>query len=139
MESFGILSGKNLQMVLMKTYRIGEIEVLGFDLKPQSSWVKARNSCWDLGEGWRLPDIEELGYLFELYSLGVLGLSVIRGEENLSYRSNSINGNPNTSNDFDCEVFYFKSIYSDAGDGDIVWELGNGQLYHKVRPIRNIK
>jgi hypothetical protein len=51
MESFGILSGKNLQMVLMKTYKIGEIEVLGFDLKPQSSWVKARNSCWDLGEG----------------------------------------------------------------------------------------
>jgi hypothetical protein len=44
--------------------KIGNIEVAQYDFR-KISWVDANNSCINLGDGWRLPSIEELKTLYQ--------------------------------------------------------------------------
>ena len=47
-----------------KTVIIDELEVMTKDLGTMT-WDDAKESCADLGDGWRLPRIEELNLLYE--------------------------------------------------------------------------
>lgn len=117
----------------MKTYKLGKIEVLSHNLKPSKSWLSANRMCKNLADRWRLPSIEELHYLFDFYNKGLLNLDV-KGDDFVGYWSDSINGPPK-SNDFDCEVFYYRTL---QGNDDIVWEPGFGSIPWEVRPVRSI-
>jgi hypothetical protein len=118
----------------MKTYKLGKIEIFSRNLKPHKSWSAADRMCKNLGEGWRLPSIEELKYLFEFYNLGLLNLD-IKDDDFVGYWSDSINGSPTKSNDFDCEVFYYRTL---EGYDDIVWEPGFSYIAWEIRPVRSI-
>ena len=47
-----------------KTVIIGELEVMTEDLGTMT-WDDAKESCAELGDGWRLPTKEELNFLYE--------------------------------------------------------------------------
>ena len=44
--------------------KIGNIEVAQFDFR-KIPWIDANNSCMSLGDGWRLPTIDELKILYQ--------------------------------------------------------------------------
>ena len=111
-----------------------KIEIYPHTITEYVTWQEAHDLCLSLGEGWRLPSIEELKYLFEFYNLGLLNLD-IKDDDFVGYWSDSINGSPTKSNDFDCEVFYYRTL---AGYDDIVWEPGFGSVAWEIRPVRNI-
>ena len=45
--------------------KIGNIEIAQFDFPDEMDWVDAKNFCAALGEGWRLPTLEELHTIYE--------------------------------------------------------------------------
>jgi hypothetical protein len=59
-----------------KHYIIGEIglEIFYKDLPPGKTFDQYKSLCLALkGDGWRIPTIEELSYMYSLHTLGVLG------------------------------------------------------------------
>lgn len=122
----------------MKTYKFGTLEVLAHNLKPTKSWKEANDSCQKLGEGWRLPTVGELNYLFEFYKMDLLNLD-LKGDDFVGYWSNETNLDEpvdDTDNSyFDCFIYYFRTI---DGDEDIVWEPSEGSVEYEVRPVRTI-
>ena len=49
--------------IIGKPFKIDNIEVAQYDFPEQMNWEDAKIYCTNLGEGWRLPTIEELNYL----------------------------------------------------------------------------
>ena len=47
------------------TVKIGNLEVMTEDLEGSMKWDEALRVCADLGDGWRLPTIEELNTLYQ--------------------------------------------------------------------------
>jgi hypothetical protein len=69
----------------MKTYKIGKIEVLGFDLPSQTQNEVTYHQAWEgmasseYRHGWRMPTIEEMKYLLMFqWRYNVLGVNVDR-------------------------------------------------------------
>jgi hypothetical protein len=69
----------------MKTYKIGKIEVLGFDLPSQTQNEVTYHQAWEgmasseYRHGWRMPTIEEMKYLLMFQvQYSVLGVNVDR-------------------------------------------------------------
>jgi hypothetical protein len=63
--------------------KIGRLEISANDFPQKMNWSDADSSCKELGEGWRLPTIEELDIIYQ-------NKSVIGGFENQFYWSSNI-------------------------------------------------
>lgn len=128
---------------MKKSYIIGELEVLSYNIDPQKDWVDAKKSCEDLGEGWRLPTIKELGLLFKYYEMGVMGFSLgenSRSDDFIAYWSSEIDADSDESiihGFFMCKIFYFRTFSRHYGVVD--WEPGlSPGIYYSVRPVRTV-
>ncbi len=47
------------------TFKIDSLEIANSDFDSTYTWDEANQICLDLGEGWRLPDMEELNLIFK--------------------------------------------------------------------------
>ena len=50
--------------IIVKTIKIGNLEVAGKDFPKEMKWEDAKKACRNLGSGWRLPTKEELNTLY---------------------------------------------------------------------------
>ena len=51
--------------IIGKPFKIGVLEIAEKDFPNQMNWVDAKKACNNLGDGWRLPTIEELDILYQ--------------------------------------------------------------------------
>jgi hypothetical protein len=52
--------------IIGNSIKIGNLEIAEFDLSSEvSSSEEAENACFNLGDGWRLPTVDELTVIFE--------------------------------------------------------------------------
>ncbi len=51
--------------IIGEPYRIGNLEVAQIDFPHKMDWPEAVKACADLGEGWRLPNKEELNFIYQ--------------------------------------------------------------------------
>lgn len=58
-------SNRNYKHLITNTYKLKGLEIANADFDSAYNWEDAKNICKGLGEGWRLPDINELKMLFE--------------------------------------------------------------------------
>lgn len=58
-------SNRNYKHLITNTYKLKGLEIASADFDSAYNWEDAKNICKGLGEGWRLPDINELKLLFE--------------------------------------------------------------------------
>ncbi len=119
----------------MKTIKLGLIETTLKNFEAVRNWEEADALCKRLGPGWRLPSLAELSFLYNFYELGVLSLDD-PSEEFMGYWSNSLGGDDETGEFYNCEIYYFRT-YS-GGDPDIVWEDAQDSAAYEVRPVRSI-
>lgn len=60
-------SKKNIEQtnisIIGDVIKIGNLEIAEFDFKDPMNWQDAKNACNKLGDGWRLPTINELNIL----------------------------------------------------------------------------
>ena len=54
----------SINVFAQSTVKIGDLEVMTEDLG-EMNWEDAMKACADLGDGWRLPNREELNVLYE--------------------------------------------------------------------------
>lgn len=59
----------------MKTYRLGNIEVLATDLI--GNWETAVNKMDEMGEGWRFPTLREMEYMVDLSKIGIFKMNKV--------------------------------------------------------------
>jgi len=59
------LQNSNPSLDLNSTIKIGDLEIMGNDFPEKLKWEDAIGSCFLLGNGWRLPTIEELNILYK--------------------------------------------------------------------------
>jgi|LauGreDrversion4_2_1035121.scaffolds.fasta_scaffold02343_11 hypothetical protein len=58
----------------MKNYRLGNIEVLATNLV-DLDWESCESQMKEIGEGWRFPTPKEMGYMIDLYEIGVFNIN----------------------------------------------------------------
>ena len=58
-------SNRNYKHLITNTYKLNGLEIASADFDSAYNWEDAKNICKGLGEGWRLPDINELKLLFK--------------------------------------------------------------------------
>jgi len=61
----GKIDDKSNQSIIEYTVIIGNIEVAYKDFPEEMNWDDAKNACKELGNGWRLPTINELNILHQ--------------------------------------------------------------------------
>jgi hypothetical protein len=49
-----------------KPYQLGNLDIAEYDFPNKMNWDEAIKACSDLGNGWRLPMIDELEYIDSL-------------------------------------------------------------------------
>lgn len=54
-----------INAILGSTIKIGNLEISQFDFPEKMNLTDAKKSCNDLGVGWRLPNKEELSFLYQ--------------------------------------------------------------------------
>lgn len=106
-----IIAGKK---IVGKPIKIEYLEVAEFDFPEKMSWIDAKSKCENLGEGWKLPNREELNILFQ-------NKDEIGGFEGDSYWSSS--------------VLFKNSVYfQNFNDGE--FDYNNKSEEHAVRAVR---
>ena len=55
----------NSVKIIGEPIKIGSLEVAQYDFPVEIDWHEAMNECTALGNGWRLPTIEELRLIFK--------------------------------------------------------------------------
>ena len=58
------IESSNSDSIIGISYRIGNIEVAQFDFPKKMIWYEAKKACADLGNGWRLPTIDENNFIY---------------------------------------------------------------------------
>lgn len=56
----------SFQGVAQESVKVGVIEVMKTDLG-EMTWDEAKKACEKLGDGWRLPTIDELQFMYDKY------------------------------------------------------------------------
>lgn len=62
--------------IIGRTVKIHNLEIAQFDFPYKLDWISAKNACQNMGNGWRLPTVEESDLLirynnkFENYVMG---------------------------------------------------------------------
>ena len=51
--------------IIGKTIKINNLEIAQYDFPYNTDWVSAKNSCRNMGDGWRLPTRSELNILYQ--------------------------------------------------------------------------
>ena len=88
------------------TVKIGDLEVMTEDLE-EMNWPAAKKACADIGDGWRLPTIDELNILYKNkdkiggFASGYYWSST-EFDYNLAWRQIFLNG---------FQLYYFKTNY----------------------------
>ena len=59
-----MVMGQNAAKIIGKPYQLKNIEVARNDFKNVQTWNDAIAKCKGLGEGWRLPTLDELNKLY---------------------------------------------------------------------------
>jgi hypothetical protein len=54
----------NTTEIIGNSTKIGALEIAEFDIPYTMTSVEAENACIEIGDGWRLPTVEELGVIF---------------------------------------------------------------------------
>lgn len=107
--------------------KIENFEVAQYDFNKEMKWHEAIKACDKLGEGWRLPNKDELNILYQYKNK-------IGNFENISYWSSTgVEGN--TSNEGTNEYFRTMAWFQYFNDGHISNTLKENT--HSVRAIRN--
>lgn len=57
-------SNWDYENVLGKTIKVENLEIAEYDFPTETHWAEAKNLCSNLGEGWRLPNREELNLIY---------------------------------------------------------------------------
>ena len=58
-------SNTDYKNIIGRPIKIGNIEVAQYDFPKEMNWDDAKEACEALGQGWRLPDEDELELLFQ--------------------------------------------------------------------------
>ena len=58
-------SNTDYKNIIGKPFKLGNIEVAQYDFPEVMDWDDAKKACEALGQGWRLPDQDELELLFQ--------------------------------------------------------------------------
>jgi hypothetical protein len=67
------------------------LEIFYKDLPPWKTFDQYKSLCLALrGDGWRIPTIEELSYMYGLHTLGILGFDSSRSYWSTSNKLNSL-------------------------------------------------
>ena len=110
------------EFIIGRSKDFGYLRIAEHDFQEQMSWLEGINACADLGNGWRLPTIDELKFMYANKAL-------IEGFMQTTYWS--------STNGFDQSIgenaSWFFSFYT-----------GNGMLYYGtntkmgIRPVKSI-
>ena len=57
-------SNTDYKNIIGKPIKFGNIEVAQYDFPEKMKWDDATKACANLGKGWKLPNKDELGYLY---------------------------------------------------------------------------
>ena len=57
-------SNTDYKNIIGKPTKVGNIEVAQYDFPEKMNWEDAIKSCDELGKGWKLPNKDELDYLY---------------------------------------------------------------------------
>lgn len=57
-------SNTDYKNIIGKPFKLGNIEVAQYDFPEKMNWEDALKSCDSLGNGWKLPNKDELDYLY---------------------------------------------------------------------------
>lgn len=55
----------DVKVIVGTPIKINNIEIAQFDFPEEMNWVDSKNACEALGNGWRLPTLEELHLIYE--------------------------------------------------------------------------
>ena len=118
-------------IIIGTTFIIGNLEVAQNDFPISMNWDDAVNACAELGEGWRLPNKDELDTLFKNKNLIFNDFSPYKIYERDRYWSSSEYNNKSAwGQDFSDGVqFYTNFTYGNAN---------NKHLHFCVRAVRTI-
>jgi len=58
-------SNTDYKNIIGKPLKIGNLEIAQYDFPNILNWVDAKKACEELGEGWRLPNIDELTVMYK--------------------------------------------------------------------------
>ena len=102
-----------LKSIIGKPIQIGNIEVAQYDFPNNNNWDNAKKACKALGEGWRLPTIDELKLLYLnknkiLSFAGSAYWSSTEDDNSYALIQNFNNGNQNFGNKD--ERFYARAV-----------------------------
>ena len=99
--------------------KLDKFEIATKDLEKKMNWYSAIKECDILGDGWRLPNIQELNQMYQ-------NREKIGGLKDESYMSST-----SSNNDFKyIQIFAF----------DLGFDFGNGKEYAAyIRLVRTIK
>jgi hypothetical protein len=110
--------------------KIENFEVAQYDFNKEMKWHDAIKACEKLGEGWRLPNKDELNILYQ-------NKNKIGNFENRSYWScTSVEGNTSNEGTNEYKRSFAWARFFDGKEGEFVTTL---KIYtHSVRAIRNL-
>ncbi len=60
-----IKNDKKLSHLTLNTYILDSLEIASADLDSEYSWNYASEKCKQIGDGWRLPNLDELKLIFK--------------------------------------------------------------------------
>ena len=103
--------------IIVKSIKISNYEVAEYDFPKEMNWDNAEKACKALGEGWRLPTIDELKFLY-------LNKNEIRGFGDRSYWSST-----QSPTEFDVNFRWYLNKYGNES-------YGNMKSANSVRAVR---
>ena len=107
------------------------IEVAKWDLRKQMNWYGALRACEVLGDGWRLPSIEELEAMYEqLHMEGKGSFKAAEAFWSSLYWSSSVNTETNAWGTSDAYIMNFN-------DGDVSYSMKDTSIL-RVRAVRTL-
>ena len=118
-EAIGVCSKvrSSKEFIIGRAKDYGYLKIAEHDFPVEMSWLEGINSCADLGNGWRLPTIEELNFMYTNKDL-------IKGFTQTTYWS--------SNNGFDQSLGQNASYY-------FSFYTGNSNLYYKTTEKMRIR
>tara|TARA_B110000879_G_scaffold100721_1_gene136498 strand:+ start:10 stop:423 length:414 start_codon:yes stop_codon:yes gene_type:complete len=124
---FGVLA-LSINVFAQSTVKIDDLEVMTKDLG-KMNWEEAKKACKNLGDGWRLPSLDELNLIYENKEMfgGFITRKSTRNRTFSFYWTSTLEDTRNPNGDVCFVVF--------AG-GTPGWGYGGQEWDRNVRAVR---